>query len=187
MTSIVLTAAALLLAPSQAEEIPACGVELHLRARTDVVEAVYRQLDPWNAFEIELVNTGDRPVTLVMPGDGSGNGRRTPLLRWSASPDLEKPQVLYCGNINRLRPGEVFTLAPGERKKLREWVPPIFGVAGRTYTVRLSYINDPALQWGGLELGPHDPATMRQVRESRPCLADSTDVSSVVGARPPAR
>jgi hypothetical protein len=187
MTSIVLTAAALLLAPAQAADIPACGVELHLRARTDVVEAAYQQLNTWSAFEIELVNTGDRPVTLVMPGDGSGNGRRTPVLRWSVSPDLEKVQVMYCGNINPLRPGEVFTLAPGERKRLREWVPPIFGAANRTYTVRLSYINDPALQWGGLELGPHDPATMQRVRESTPCQAVSNDVSITVVAKPPTR
>jgi hypothetical protein len=176
----VFLTASLLLAPAQAADVPACGVELHLRAKAAVVEVERQHLNTWTAFDIELVNSGDRTVTLVMPGDGSEVAWRTPVLRWSVSPEPQPTQMARCGNINPLRPDEVFTLAPGERRRLREWVPPIYGVTAGAYTVRLSYTNDPTLKWRGVELGPHDPEAMQRVRESTPCRAVSNDVEITV-------
>jgi hypothetical protein len=176
----ILTAASLLLAPVQAADIPTCGVELQVRANATVVEVEHQQLTPWTAFEIELVNSGDRTVTLVMPGDGSGVAWRTPVLRWSISPEPQATRMARCGNVNRLRPDEVFTLAPGERRRLRNWVPPIFGVTPGDYALRLSYINDPTLKWEGLELGPHDPEAMQRVRESTPCRVIGNEVKITV-------
>lgn len=185
-TTWILLTASLLLAPAQPAEtgIPACGVELQLRARAEVLEVEHQQLDTWHGLEVELVNVSDRAVTLVMPGDGSSVAWRTPILRWSVSPAPETPQMVRCGNINHLRPGEVFTLAPGERRRLREWVPPVFGVTSGTYTLRLSYINDPALKWRGVELGPHDPAEMQRVRASTPCRVVSNDLQIAVVSKP---
>jgi hypothetical protein len=182
-----LLTASLLLAPAQADEIPACGVELRVRAKAAVMEVEHQHFDSWRAFEIELVNSSDRPVTLVAPGDGSGVAWRTPVLQWSISSDMgyQAPQTVRCGNINPLRPDEVFTLAPGERRTLGQWVPPIYGVTPATYTLRLSYINDPTLKWQGVELGPHDPATMQRVRESTPCRAVGNEVKVTVVSKQP--
>jgi hypothetical protein len=178
--------ASLLLAPAQPQpaDIPECGVELHVRAKAPVLELESQTVESWKTFDVELVNTSDRPVTLVMPGDGSGYSWRTPIMEWSVSPEPQPVQLVRCGNINPLRPQEVVTLAPGDRRQLREWVPPIFGIAPGTYTLRLSYTNDPTLKWQGLALAPHDPATMQRVRESTACRAISNDVQLTVVSKP---
>lgn len=185
-TAWVLLTTSLLLAPAQAADMPACGVELHLRAEGAVIAVGHQQIDPWTAFDVELVNTGDRAVTLVMPGDGSDAAWRTPILRWSVSSETgyETPPLFRCGNVNPLRPDEVFTLAPGERRRLPQWVPPISGVSPGAYTLRLTYINDPTLKWQGVPLGPHDPAAIERIRESTPCRAISNELKVTVVARP---
>jgi hypothetical protein len=180
--------ASLLLAPAPAPArtavIPACGVELHLRAKAAVMEVAHQEVDPRTAFDVELVNSSDRPATLVMPGDGSGDAWRTPIIEWSVSPKPQPVQLLRCGNINSLRAHEVFTLAPGERRQLRDWLPQVYGITSGTYTFRLSYTNDPTLEWKGLSLGAHDAATMQRVRESTACRIVSNDVQIAVVSKP---
>src|SRR5262249_657707 len=62
----------------------------------------------------EVVNRPGREITLVKPGDGSDCGWRTPVITWTV--EGVKPRgVLRCGNVNPLRPNEVFTLKPGQR------------------------------------------------------------------------
>src|SRR6516162_9153731 len=79
-----------------------------------------------------ITNKGSAPVTLVLPGDGSESGWRTPLVGFSSiKTGKDKPQhpatvPLYrggrCGNVNALRSNEVFTLAPGKSKDLSTWI-----------------------------------------------------------------
>lgn len=52
----VLMTASLLLAPAETADIPACGVELQVRAKASVMEVEDQQFDSWTAFHVELVN-----------------------------------------------------------------------------------------------------------------------------------
>ena len=75
-----------------------------------------------------ITNKGKAPVTLVLPGDGSESGWRTPLVGFSSIKiDKGKPKhpatvPLYrggrCGNVNALKSNEVFSLAPGKSQDL---------------------------------------------------------------------
>src|SRR5438067_2030418 len=97
-------------------------------------------------WEVSIINHGQQAVTLVQPGDGSDCGWRTPVIEWVINGKVEgagrlieevskadspvrkpvlKPACLSpdfarsdrCGNINALKPDEVFVLKPGERVK----------------------------------------------------------------------
>ena len=62
-------------------------------------------------LELTLTNRGDQPVSLVLPGDGSECGARTPRLNytWLRDGNIVVPPVpgFTCGNVNPLRAGEV--------------------------------------------------------------------------------
>ena len=135
-------------------------------------------------IEAHITNLGDKPVTLVQPGDGSNCGWRTPLIGWSVRPagDMrhpDKPRMTSqarCGNINTLGPDEVFTIESGATAKFSSWVmrPNIPG-RGK-HTVVFYYENRPDLQWKGIPLGRHDPAAMRKVKSSTPCKLVSNEL-----------
>jgi len=59
-----------------------------------------------------LTNNGTRPLTLVLPGDGSRMARRTPIVEWLFTPSGKLSGFEGCGNINELQSGDVFTLDP---------------------------------------------------------------------------
>lgn len=97
-----------------------------------------------NRFTGALVNRRSVPVTIVLPGDGSEPGMRTPHIRWDIR-DAETGERMStgwigCGNIDAMRAEEIVTLAPGQRQPIsvtrRLWTP------GR-YRVVLRYDNDP--------------------------------------------
>jgi hypothetical protein len=140
-----------------------------------------------------ITNKGKAPVTLVLPGDGSESGWRTPLVGFSSiKTDKEKPKhpatvPLYrggrCGNVNALKSNEVFTLAPGKSKDLSGWLGfPQFPEPG-TYSVVFYYSNDPELKWRGVPLGQHDPDAMKRVEKSHKCLLISNELNLTVGAK----
>jgi hypothetical protein len=137
-----------------------------------------------------ISNQGKMPVTLVVPGDGSESAWRTPVIGWSAinvaneAARHPKTPPLYqggrCGNINRLKREEVFVLAPGQTKKLNEWVGfPQLAEPG-TYSVVFFYVNEPDRKWRGLPLGQHDPEAMKQVQKSHQCSMVSNELRLVV-------
>jgi hypothetical protein len=130
----------------------------------------------------QLVNESAETVTLVTAGDGSASGWRTPTLRWEVTGGgrLSAESLVRCGNINPLRKGEVFELATGKARALGPWVPAIHGIGPGTYRLRLSYVNDPSLEWQGVALGPHDVGEMARVRASTACRADSNEVTLTV-------
>lgn len=124
--------------------------------------------------EVTLRNNDPDSVTLVLPGDGSDVGWRTPLVNWdvrtSDGRHVERQKVFRCGNINPLRAGEVFTLPPGGEKTFRTTVPWYFRYeTSRRYKLRLTYENRPRFSWSGMPLGRHDSAAVEAVRNSTRC------------------
>lgn len=176
--SVLLGALSCTPAQAQTSDIPACGVELRIHTTSPVVRAVDDALHLQEVLVAELVNAGSDAVTLVLPGDGSESGWRTPIVRWEVTrKGYTPPQMLRCGNVNSLMPGEVFDLPPGGVRRLENWIPSILGVKSGTYRLRLIYINDPTLEWQGLPDVDHDFVEMGRVKRSTPCRVESNEIS----------
>ena len=170
--AVLLTLAAIAPTPANDPTKPVIAVEL--RTAMPVVKS-----GEFPRFTAEVVNRSNKEIVLVRPGDGSDCGWRTPVLSWMV--EGVKPQRLArCGNINALKPNEVFLLKPGERASLGEWIgfPRLPGPG--TYTVRLRFENKPDLKWSGLPLGKHDEAAMARVKASTPAAAESNAVRIIV-------
>ena len=140
------------------------------------------------SIQIHITNNGNETVTLVHPGDGSESGWRTPVVQWSileagdpaehpAQPDSDL-KVDRCGNVNALGWDEVFRIAPGESKELKEWLPP-FRKPG-SYRVKFLYANRPSIEWKGIVMGMHNPAAMLRVRHSTEATLASNEVTFTV-------
>jgi hypothetical protein len=131
----------------------------------------------WTAH---LINRGKKDVTVVKPGDGSNCGWRTPIIQWRIDGKGPRDKESRCGNINRLKPDEVFTLKAGVFLKLDEWVGrPSVSHEGK-YKVTLRYANLPDLKWQGVPLGEHDKAAMEKVRGSSRVIVESNVVEITV-------
>jgi hypothetical protein len=141
-------------------------------------------------IKVTLVNQGTDPVMLVLPGDGSNCGWRTPIVGWSvlADPKAKHPERApldtnrFCGNINRLKPDEVFTLQPKQSKHIDGWLglPPL--ARPGTYRLVFYYTNEPGRAWRGIPLGRHDEKTMKKVKTSLPCAMRSNElIVKVIG------
>lgn len=120
-----------------ASPVDDCGLQAKIASK--------RGPDGQTQYTLTLKNAGTTARTLVTPGDGSEDGRRTPLLSWSgtrdgtSAPQLERPG---CGMMNAIEASEIFTLEPGASKAMSTWIlGPSYG-PGR-YEVQLRYINDP--------------------------------------------
>jgi len=163
-----------------------CSVELSVIANVTTYDASSTSgALGSDVFEVSVRNSGRATITLVEPGDGSGNGRRTPITTWEVElvgSSYSAPKLGYCGNINPLTAGEVFELEPGQSHVFGSWVPPVFATEPGTYRVRFKYVNDPLLRWGGIPLSEHDPKAMQRVRTSTACSALSNQVEVLVTA-----
>lgn len=142
------------------------------------------KLNPTSAtpsLELTLTNRGEEPVSLVIPGDGSEAGMRTPILKYTWLQDgkpARMPGIGRCGNMNALHAGEVFTLKPGESKVITDWlstIPPGVG----TYQLKVSYTNKPDAPFAGLT-GKHDEAEMQKLRASTPVSVESNTIDITV-------
>jgi hypothetical protein len=132
-----------------------------------------------------LTNTGTVPLTLVMPGDGSVSGWRTPTIEWILEGNGQVPGLPRCGNINPLQRGEVFTLAPGETRTLGPWIHlPGLRAPGTTRAV-MHYSNVPNIEWRGIPLGSHDRREMDRVHRSDRCHVASSPIEIVAEATSP--
>lgn len=102
-----------------------------------------------------IFNNSEDSIKIVLPGDGSKIGWRTPILRWSVikvSEDNNHPNDLpeyqkglgRCGNMNELKIDEIVTINPKSTLDLkgRIGVPRILGEVG-SYSVKLYFLNDP--------------------------------------------
>jgi hypothetical protein len=98
-----------------------------------------------------LRNGSSRPVRLVMPGDGSESGLRTPVVKWQCNVQRavvrgERADPL----INSVGPEDVFELLPGEQRELASSLLLLTLTPPGTYRCRLQYRNDPEMQWRGI-------------------------------------
>ena len=207
-TLCLFVAATALQAQSRSPARAAHSPNLRLR-----ISAARTALKPGQTPDIRvtITNLGKKTATLVQPGDGSDVGWRTPLFAWSIlaqshsdgkpyrvlsgdpkatdkSRHLSEPMPekgARCGNINRLKPDEVFDLAPGQTKEIHARL--LFNLAfpGMTYRLIFLYKNVPALKWQGIPLGTHDPKAMERVRNSTPCSLVSNELvfSTPIGAK----
>lgn len=153
------------------------GLSLELSAGATTVRVMEQP-----KVNIVITNGGREPVVLVRPGDGSDRELRTPLVKWLVEPVPGEGDpagilrsVMECGNINALRPDEVFTLAPGKSETFNTYVWATFSKPGK-YRVRYEYENRPSMEWGGIVLGKHDEGAMRRVRQSTACKLTSGEV-----------
>jgi hypothetical protein len=172
--------------PDQNKSIPDEGLILQIAAKQTTF-AVGQQRP---AISITVKNQSKKPLTLVLPGDGSESGWRTPVIGWSvlqakqeAAKHPKTPRLYEggrCGNVNALKRNEVFVLGAGESKNLGEWSGFPTMVEPGTYRVVFYYANDPTLKWRGLPLGQHDPEAMKLVQQSHPCSLVSNELTFVV-------
>jgi hypothetical protein len=170
-------------ATTQLKEPPILDLRLSSRHTTLKVEQ-YLELTA------TITNKGKQPVTLVRPGDGSGDGWRTPIVQMSMIPVVDKSGNLKasrpveatpekrgrCGNINPLKADEVFKVAPGQTTKLTNWHQRLHDIRPGRYSVVFLYANRPAMPWRGLPLGKHDAGAMRRVRNSTECSLVSNSI-----------
>ncbi|MEB2311941.1 MAG: hypothetical protein OZ928_08820 [Polyangiaceae bacterium] len=111
-----------------------CGLVAHLERAPD------------GRFSLVLQNRGASELRLVVPGDGSEAGWRTPALAWTATSGGRPVSVepARCGLMNPIDEQEIFSLSPGAERRLTEWVTAP-QLPGGDYELRLRYRNDPGL------------------------------------------
>lgn len=141
--------------PEPDPNAPPPRLKLELQAETPVIT-----LGKTPKFVAHLVNEGDKPVTIVLPGDGSSMGWRTPVVRWK--PDVDRNRK--CGNINSLKADEVITLVAGQKIRLSGWIDvPKLSEAGK-HAVTLEIENIPDIEWR--DEPHHNAAAMARVKRS---------------------
>ena len=152
-------------------------------------------LNEWAAVTATITNIGHEMVSLVLAGDGSSEGWRTPVIKWSVipaddtkyrhAPPPTRREFRQCGNLDPMKPEQLVNLAPGKSML----VGCTYGFAwhgvripGR-YSIRFYYRNDPALAWG--DPSSLDPQLMKQVSKTFECSLNSNDlVIHIEKARP---
>ena len=131
---------------------------------------------------VTLVNRGPAAVTLVEPDRDSEWSERTPVIEWVGVRRVPSSSG-RCGNDGRpFRADEVFTLGPGESRRLTGRMrPPSFAKPGVEY-LAVQYTNDPDLPKADRQLEPDDTSPWARVRRSTRMTALSNLVEVVVRA-----
>ena len=128
-----------------------------------------------------LTNKGSKLLRLVLPGDGSEDAWRTPIIKWNVQV-LDRPQPEHnsksyrCGNIDALKWGEVFHLYPNQIRAFDRQVDRSLMFQPGTYKISMVYINDPSKDWDGLPLGFHNLLEMCFVHHSTRCEVISNEI-----------
>jgi len=152
---------------------------LHLEAMKDMQHVADAPI-----LSATIENVGSRSAVLMMPGDGSYDGWRTPRIKWSLL-SANAPQAKHtppslvrrfrqCGVLDPRRPGDIFTLASGEHRLVDSIsVNDLPGKSGQ-YRIVFYYQNDPRGKTG--IPGYAAPDVLEQVRQSTPCLLMSNEL-----------
>jgi hypothetical protein len=168
------------------QEIPpqsCAGVRLEIAADATVLRVGERP-----QVRAGVVNESKTAVALVLPGDGSSVGWRTPIVGWSVlnaddrgtRPSAPPVRGSRDGNINPLTAKDLLTLEPGTSAPLGDWLgSPSFPSPG-AYRVVFYYRNIPDLSWKGITLGQHNAAAMKQVGRTAPCSLVSNELHFTV-------
>jgi hypothetical protein len=100
-------------------------------------------------FNAELINSDKHAIVIILPGDGSTFGDRTPIVRWK--PRMHPLGLSDCGLTNSLTAREIITLQPGERVPLAAYMIgwPTLKKVGK-HQVVLEVENVPGLIWNGM-------------------------------------
>lgn len=120
-------------------------------------------------LSVSIKNSGSKPVSLVLPRDGSDYGWRTPVIGISKIEVWQEPHIYYeesppvrpkaprhptkppletmmrCGNYADLMRSDIFILAPGQSQQLFE--RDFHGEKGSNWRLLAYYVNDPDMTW----------------------------------------
>ncbi len=129
---------------------------------------------------LKLTNGGKKTLRLVVPGDGSGEGWRSPVLTWTTDKVGVDAKSGRCGMMNQILANEVFTLAPGESRQFTDWLGSPDFVPG-TYDVRLRYRNEPSI---ASSKGRPDPDVARELAQSSSCDVTSNTIAITISPPP---
>jgi len=146
------------------------------------LRATLRELPPKDGFArytLTLTNGGTKPVALVLPGDGSEAGWRTPTLTWIATANgkpATRAEGGRCGMMNAIAASEIFTLAPGATREITDWLGFPSFVPG-TYELRLRYRNDPSLQARKTSVAPD---VAQKIAQSGACDVTSNAIKTTL-------
>jgi hypothetical protein len=149
------------------------------------VVATFRQHDG-PEITARLTNNGERVVRLVMPGDGSLAGWRTPLIQWTFIPDPALIGLRLRGRIalhvRGITQEDVFTLAPGQSRDLDHWILPRIFPGAPDFAASITYSNDPTVALHGVP-SSYDDVAVAMVRESDISVRRDTrsDSSTTIG------
>jgi hypothetical protein len=164
---------------SRNTEAGACGLSLRVEPTTLVLRP-----NETPSVTAHLTNDGERPLSLVFPGDGSYTGLRTPIIEWTFVHGGTIRGSGFCGNINALRRGEVFILGPGETRELPAGLRFLALPTTGSFRAAMTYSNDPALPFRGVPLGPHDEAELARLRASARCRITSNPIEIQIEGEP---
>ena len=131
---------------------------------------------PPDGIEVTLRNEGRDPVVLVLPGEGSNVGARTPLIDWVIRDKeghlLEREGLVFCGQRKELNSEAVFRLGPHEERRFKSEIPETYPYEkGRKYLVTFKYENRPDMKWppASMTWAPDDPDAVQRLANSTPC------------------
>jgi hypothetical protein len=167
VVAIALSACSSLAAPLPVPPRPVLAIELTCSTPT---------ISPGQegAFVAHLINKGGKPITVLLPGDGSESRRRTPMVRWSPAMNTAG----CCSIMSPLKPADVIELASGQRVKLG-WIgwPTFTEVGLHKVSLELEHVPTMEFRYGG------DRGALKKARETAPFKITSNVVEVRIRAK----
>lgn len=148
-----------------------CGLRAKLRALPST--------DGFPHYALTLTNGGKKTVRLVLPGDGSEVSWRTPSLTWIATSHgkpAPRADAGRCGLSNSIAEDEIFDLAPGQSREIKEWLGYPRFLPG-TYDISVRYRNDPSIPTRKAGM---TPAVARKIASSATCDVTTNSVVTTI-------
>jgi hypothetical protein len=144
-----------------------------------------------------IANNTKKAVKLLMPGNDSNYGWRTPRVGWSvlrvegassARPHPKEPPVTgppRCAISSPLNRVDTFVIRPGEKEHFIGAISPLLFPAPGQYKAVFYYRNDPRNKFRGFPPGRNAPAADRAIKKSTACDLISNEILITVTASEP--